>query len=104
MEKPAGRKLRRRGNSAERRLPRPVEVSPSTLTFEARVPRTIGAAAARIVPADEVRRPESSAILLWMLERSPPKSIFRTVPPACEVVLATEEPPPAAAPIALRAL
>ena len=63
MEKPAGRKLRSRGSSAESRLPRPLVVRPSLLIFDERAPRTMGAAEARIVPADEARRPETSAIL-----------------------------------------
>src|ERR1700735_4251286 len=63
MKKPAGRKLRSLGSSVESRLPRPLVVRPSLVIFDERAPRTIGAAEARMVPAEEARRPETSAIL-----------------------------------------
>ena len=64
IESPEGRKLRRLGSSEVSILPSPLAVSPWLLTFDASVPKTIGAAAARILPADDARMPENSAILL----------------------------------------
>jgi hypothetical protein len=61
----------------------------------------MGAAEARMLPADEARIPESSAILLWMLEMLLPKSMFNRLVPACDAPATVDDPPPAAAPIAL---
>src|SRR6201987_5484006 len=55
IEKPEGRKLRKLGSSEVNKLPSPLAVSPWLLTFDARVPSTIGAAEARMLPADEER-------------------------------------------------
>jgi hypothetical protein len=101
IESPDGRKLRRLGSSEASILPSPLAVSPWLLTFDASVPKTIGAAAARILPADGARMPENSAILLWMPEMLLPKSMFNKVVPACDAFATVDDPPPAAAPIAL---
>jgi hypothetical protein len=45
-----------------------------------------------MLPAEDARRPETSAILLWMDDRLPPKSRFKNVLPAWDAVLVTELP------------
>src|SRR5277367_2505922 len=84
--------------------PRPDRLRFCELTFDARVPRTIGAAATRTLPADDARMPDVSAIWAVSFDRSPPKSVFKNELPDCATVVEVVVPTPAAAPIAFRAL
>src|SRR5271170_2416103 len=104
LENPAGRKLRSRGNSPVSMPPKPDTLRFCELTFDARVPRTRGAAATRTLSADDARMPDVSAIWAVTLDRSPPKSVFKNVLPDCATVLEVVVPTPAAAPNAFRLL